>query len=100
MTDLKLIWSPYARLTYLEILEYLKANWSLNVVEAFVERTNEVLDHITRRPLLYPYFDAVNAYRSVITKQVSLFYRVTGDKAELLLFWDNRQDPAKLLKLV
>jgi len=37
-----------------------------------------------------------DTYKCVVLKQVSLFYRVKTNSIELLVFWDNRQEPSKL----
>lgn len=86
-----------AKLSYLDVLAYLEQNWPEKVTENFIIRTEEVLGHVRNSPNLYIYSNEMQCYKSVIVKQVSLFYRVTNNKAELLVFWDNRQDPAKLL---
>lgn len=38
--------------------------------------------------------------QAVITEQTSLLYRVTPTQIQLLYFWDNRQDPERLLDLL
>jgi len=96
MTLYSVTWSPTARLTYYQILEYLLENWTLNELEAFIDRTEEVLNHICINPTLYPYSRDGDAHKCVVVKQISLFYRVKINTIELLVFWDNRQDPAKL----
>lgn len=97
MANYTVIWSPMARLTYLEILEYLQDNWPEKVTENFIARTEEVLEHIAENPDLYIYSNITTCYRCVVVKQISLFYRVKNKSAELLIFWDNRQNPEKLL---
>lgn len=97
MVSYSVIWSPTARLTYYKILEYLVENWTFKELEAFIDRTEEVINHICDNPSLYPHSAESNAHKCVVVKQVSLFYRVKVDVIELLVFWDNRQDPAKLL---
>ena len=92
-----IIWSPKARLTYYQILEYLDEHWTFREIENFIDRTEEALSHISQNPLLYQYSDESNTYRCVLVKQVSLFYRLKSDQVELLRFWDNRQDPAGLI---
>ena len=92
-----IIWSPKARLTYYQILDYLDEKWTFREIENFVDRTEEALTHISQNPLLYQHSKESDAYRCVLVKQVSLFYRIKSDRVELLIFWDNRQDPAKLL---
>lgn len=96
MTPYSVIWSPASRLTYYKILEYLAENWTIKEIEAFVGRTEEVINHICDNHLLYPYSAESDTYKCVVVKQVSLFYRVKSDNIELLVFWDNRQDPSKL----
>ncbi len=91
-------WSPTARFTYLNILEYLNEEWSLKEAEAFTDRTELVLAGIRQNPFLYKYSKKSDTHQCVLNKQISLFYRVKTQEQliELLVFWDNRQDPGKL----
>jgi|SRR5476651_1937703 len=97
MAVYKIIWSPTASKTYIEIVRYLKSHWTYREAKNFVDRTNEVLDHISKTPLIYSYSKESDAYKCVVAKQVTLFFRLKGDYAELLIFWDNRMDPEKLV---
>ncbi|MBS1527568.1 MAG: hypothetical protein JST19_18110 [Bacteroidetes bacterium] len=90
-------WSPEARITYYRLLDYLDERWTFREIENLIDRTDEALSHISRNPLLYPYSQESNAHRCVLVKQVSLFYRIKSNNVELLTFWDNRQDPARLV---
>ncbi|MBS1530265.1 MAG: type II toxin-antitoxin system RelE/ParE family toxin [Bacteroidetes bacterium] len=92
-----IIWSPRARISYYKILDYLDEQWTLREIENFIDRTEQALSHISRNPLLYQYSKANESYRCVLVKQVSLFYRIKSTQVELLVFWDNRQNPARLL---
>lgn len=96
MASYSVIWSPTARLTYYKILEYLDENWTMRELQSFIDRTEEVINHICDNPLLYPYSNESNIHKCVVVKQISLFYRVKENAIELLVFWDNRQDPAKI----
>jgi len=96
MATYSVSWSPKARLTYYKILQYLTENWTFKELEAFIDRTEEVINHICDNPLLYPYSGKGGTHKCVVVKQVSLFYRVKATTVELLIFWDNRQAPAKL----
>lgn len=91
-----IIWSPTARITYFNILEYLEVNWTKKEVRAFASRTEVILDLIQQNPLLFPYSKESDIHRCALVKQVSLYYRVKSGEVELLVFWGNRQDPAKL----
>ncbi|MEJ5963671.1 type II toxin-antitoxin system RelE/ParE family toxin [Pedobacter immunditicola] len=90
-----IIWSPTAQLTYFEILNYLVENWTEKELIAFVNRTEIAIHHIATNPLLFPYSKESDTHKCVIVKQVSLIYRINSTAIELLVFWDNRQDPNK-----
>ena len=89
-------WLPEAELTYALVLEYLEENWTSKEMMNFIDRTEEVIEYISKRPKQYIYSKKKDAYRAVVTKQTSLFYRIKSEEIELLVFWDNRQDPEKL----
>ena len=94
-----IVWSPVAKTSYFTILEYLEKNWTIKEVHSFVQRTEEVLDVIKNKPSLFQYSKSSDTHRCVLVKQVSLFYRVkpSANRIELLVFWDNRQNPEKLV---
>ncbi len=90
-------WSPAAKRSYYQILEYLEKNWTQKELSAFINRTEEAIGHICDNPQLYPYSKESDTHKCVLVKQVTLFYRKQGSAIELLVFWDSRQDPARLL---
>ena len=95
----KVIWSPKAKLTYFSIIEYLDGNWTEKEIKSFVVRTEEIINHISQFPEHFPYTKANDTFKCVLIPQISLFYRLRQSQIELLIFWDNRQNPAKLLLL-
>ena len=90
-------WSPTAQRSYYQVLEYLNENWTKKELSGFINRTEEAIGHICDNPLLYPYSKESDTHKCVVVKQVSLLYRKQTSVIELLVFWDSRQDPAKLL---
>lgn len=96
MSSYQIIWSPTAKVSYYSILEYLNENWTFRELRAFVNRTDYVIKHIQLNPLLYSFSKKSGTHKCVLVKQVSLFYRINGDFVELLVFWDTRQNPAKI----
>ena len=93
----QIIWSPTARVTYFQILDYISFHWSSQEVVNFIERTDEVLVYIKKNPQQYSSSKMRNEiHRFVVTKQVSLYYQVNEKSVELFIFWNNRQDPSKL----
>jgi plasmid stabilization system protein ParE len=91
-----IIWSPTAKLSYYNILEYLEDKWTQKEILAFVKRTEQVINHIYNNPSLYPYSVESDTHKSVVVTQITLFYRVKDNVIELLIFWDSRQDLAKI----
>jgi hypothetical protein len=89
-----------ARYSYVITLEYLEYNWPDNVLESFMERTEQVSRLISMNPYLYPYSEDIDAYKCVVVKQISLFYRLKKSKVEFLVFFDNRQNPEKLKEFI
>ncbi len=89
-------WSPEAEHTYKAVLEYLLEKWTVQELDSFINRTDEVINFIVQNPQQYIYSKSKQAYRAVLTKQVSLYYRLNQHYIELLLFWDNRNNPANL----
>src|SRR5690554_5528230 len=89
-------WSPSARKSYLTNIEYLKKKWTVREIKIFVMRTSQVINLIVQNPSLFQYSTKSDTYRCVITKQITLFYRVKGNRIELLTFWGNRKDPEDL----
>lgn len=92
----RIIWSPEAQKSYSEILDYLNEQWGQTAVSRFIDRTESIIGFIRKYPKQYIFSETKNAYRAVVVKQVSLFYRVQPDQIELLTFWDNRKNPDNL----
>ncbi|MFT7420280.1 MAG: hypothetical protein ACI9QN_001205 [Arcticibacterium sp.] len=87
---------PEAEITYAMVIEYLEENWTIKEINNFLDRTDEVVNFIAQNPKQYLYSKKKDVYRAVVTKQISLYYRVNLNAIELLIFWDTRQNPNKL----
>ena len=83
MDSFSIIWSLTAKISYYQILEYLNDKWTIKELKAFVKRTEDVLVHVYKTPLIYPYSKESDTYKCVVVKQVSLFYRIKGNRIEL-----------------
>ena len=74
----------------------MEAEWGERAVQNFVRKSMRVLNQITENPYIFKASKSKDVRKGFITKQTSLIYRVKKKEIELLFFWDNRQDPAKL----
>jgi len=92
-----IIWSPFAESDLDEILEYLIANWSNQVVHDYVDLVDRFIGQIGNQPMMYPIINKkLKVRKCVLTKQNSLYYRENKERIEILRIYDNRQNPKKL----
>ncbi|MEM6697761.1 MAG: type II toxin-antitoxin system RelE/ParE family toxin [Bacteroidota bacterium] len=86
-----IIWSPTAQNTYLEIIDYLIDNWSLDTALKFDYQVNRLLKSLESFKHFCPASEKQPSYRRcVINKQPSLVYQVQNSTINLVTFLDNR----------
>jgi len=100
MAKRKVIWTRTADLQFVGILEYwVKRNksnaYSKKLVKLVSERTKQIAD----KPLIYKATDFKDV-RVASLGNFSIYYKVSETEIIVTAFWDNRQDPEKLLKLL
>ena len=92
-------WTPIARRSYFKILDHLEAAWTEKEIQNFINEVNDLLEQIRQNPEMFQQSrKRKNIRKGLVTKHNTLYYRVRSRRKELqlLLFWDNRQDPDKL----
>ena len=68
--------------------------------QTFIKLVDDILAHLKKYPLLGK-GDKSNRRYIVISKQTTLLYRLLdGDILELLLFWNNKQNPKDLEAII
>jgi plasmid stabilization system protein ParE len=95
----KVIWSPEALHTFIQIISYLNENWTHKEVEKFADRVDEKLALLSLNPRLGSIKSKkANTHKTVIHKKVLLIYKYKPLKKEIILlnFWNTQQNPAKL----
>jgi len=93
-------WTRTADIQYVGILEYwLKRNksdtYSRKLIKIVTERTKQLAE----TPFIYKKADFKDT-RVASIGNFSIFYKVTNDEILITAFWDNRQDPKKLLQIL
>ena len=89
-------WSKQADKNYDKIIGYLLEDWGENVTKAFVKRTFEFLDLLVDFPEIGSVENIDKQIRGfVLFKQLTVFYKIKGDKIIILNFYDNRQQPKR-----
>ena len=95
----KVVLSSTAKKKLSDLLEYLEHSWSARVKNDFIKKLDKSITKISVYPQSCPESTEVRGlYKCVVTKQTSLFYRITAEEIEVVTLFDTRQDPDKLKK--
>ena len=93
----KIIWSDESLQNLDSIIKYLELNWTEKEVKNFLNQLNTRIQLISKTPLIFPSTPkSSNIRRSVLSKRISIFYRITESRVEMLSIFDTRQNPDKL----
>jgi plasmid stabilization system protein ParE len=93
-------WTRTADLQFVGILDYwVKRNKSNSYSKKLVKLVSERTKLIAEKPLIYKATDFKDV-RVASLGNFSIFYKVTDIEIIITAFWDNRQDPKKLLNIL
>src|SRR5690606_15940378 len=93
------IWTRTADIQYVGVLEYwAKRNKSKTYSKKLIKIVAERTKQIAETPFLFKPADFKDT-RVASLGNFSIFYKVTDDEIIITAFWDNRQDPKKLLRI-
>ena len=87
-----IVWSPQAKRDYWQNIDYLELKWSIQDVLNFIEKVDYTIQLIVKNNTLFTTTNYKSVHKIVITKQITLYYRITSTNIELLRFWNNYQD--------
>ena len=97
---LKVDWSETAELQFFDILEYwTKRNKSSVYAQKLSKEVWERTVQISINPLSYVSTNFLNTRKAALG-HYSIYYKITDTKILITAFWDNRQNPKKLLKIL
>lgn len=97
----KIIASPIATKTYQHNIDFLEKRWSKREVTNFINKVSDVITILKQKPETFQKWENEADVRKIqIVKQITLYYQINKDKVELLLFFNNYQDPKTLQKLL
>ena len=99
MASYNIISSELATKTYLQNIEYLEEFWSKKEVIRFIKKVDEVISIIKVVPETFKIYNS-SIHQIEIVNQITLFYQIKNENVELLLFFNNYQNPQLLKKLL
>ncbi len=96
---MKIRWSPEAETTFAAIIDYFEDEWTEKEIRKFVGKAQKLIVQIAINPKMFKAVGKEEIRKAVISKQNSLFYLLDEKKEIIILltFWDNRQNPVKLI---
>lgn len=89
------IWAPQAKKDFWNNIDYLETEWSERVALSFIEKVNTTIELLKNDNVLFIKTNYKSVYKIVITKHISLYYRIENTNLELLRFWNTFQDTEK-----
>jgi len=93
----KLFWSEEALSNLEGVLNYLESNWTETEINKFKSLLNKNLELISIFPTIFPRSEFVpNLRRAVLSKYISIFYKIIDEAIYIAYLFDNRQDFRRL----
>ncbi len=89
-----IFYTPRSRESLESIYSFIHNKFGIAAADKFVLKAEKIVSLIAEHPFMFK-ASAIdeNVRIAFISKQTSLFYRLTEDAIHLLFFWDNRQEP-------
>ncbi len=100
MAKRNVIWTRTADIQFVGILEYwVKRNKSNSYSKKLLKLVSERTNQIAEKPLIYKATDFKDT-RVASLGNFSIYYKFNNTEIIITAFWDNRQNPKKLLKIL
>lgn len=92
--SLQVFYTPRSKETLASVYNFIRNKFGANSADKFATKAEKTILLITEYPFMFKASSIDENVRvGQISKQTSLFYRVTDSSIHLLFFWDNRQEP-------
>ena len=90
-------WSSEALKNMETIFLYLEENWTQRELRKFAKQLDKQIKLIQRNPFLFEKSErSIDLRRSVLNKQITIYYRIKFSEIQILTLFDSRQNPDKL----
>lgn len=100
MAKRAVVWTRTADIQFVGILQFwVEKNKSNSYSKRLLGLVSDRTEQIAKKPFLYKSADFKDT-RVASLGHFSIYYKVFDDRIIVTAFWDNRQDPKKLLKIL
>lgn len=91
-------WTTNAYLDFSQIVNFIKESWGKRSAEDFINNVDAIMSLLIIFPQLGKILHPSKQIRAlIISKQTTVVYRIKDYAIIILNFFDNRQDPDKLI---
>lgn len=92
--SLSVFYTPRAKETLQSVYSFISQKFGSKAANKFVVKAESTIALIAEQPFIFKASTIGPDIRvGLITRQCSLFYKVSANSIHLLFFWDNRQEP-------
>jgi len=100
MAKRAVVWTRTADIQFVGVLQFwVEKNKSNSYSKKLIGLVSERTEQIAKNPFLHKPADFKDT-RVASMGHFSIYYKVFDDRIIVTAFWDNRQDPKKLLKIL
>lgn len=100
MVKRNVVWTRTADIQFVGVLEYwVKRNKSNLYAKKLVRLVYKRTEQIVENPFIYKLTDFKDT-RVASLGNFSIYYKITDEQIIISAFWDNRQNPQELLKIL
>ena len=93
----KISFSPEANTRLSQIVNYIQTEWSTEAANTFLLILDDKISNFKLFPYSSPsFYNKKEIRKCVITKQITLYYRIQDAEIEVITLFDSRQDTDKL----
>ena len=92
----RVFWTPVAIKSLEETKNFIIKHWNDQVLEYFLDLIDKRIEQVQINPRIAPVIIESDYRKLVIHKNISLFYIIESSLTNILLVWDNRQNPKEL----
>jgi plasmid stabilization system protein ParE len=97
----EVVLTPTAQRNFLSIIDYLTANWGINVTNNFIDRFEKILILLAEDPGMFQFTDKIKKIQKcIVTKHNILYFKETPRVVRIITIFDTRQDPQKLTHII
>lgn len=93
---MEIVWSKRAKYTFYNIRNYLEHFWSPIVAQKFIKDVLHIIALLEKNSMLGKYNSDLICREILISKHITLYYRIKEEQIELITFYNNRQKPIKM----